>query len=340
MALIPSPPPDASATKRGLVSLLAQSFAGVKTFLAGVVAAGVNPLVTNSSTLGTSLLRWAAVHTHAVTFADGSVQTTKGETASLASAGTGASLVKTGAGPALAVKSLAPGTGISLNPVGDTVEIAATMTVKPLTGTPNGVAVTETASEINLSLPLVINVDAVAGRSPGAWIFIGGNLDTTGRVTLGAAGVLAHVLGTLVVEGGQIRSGPNDGQQRVLNHGPNTRVQLKGGGGGYAVQTGFTDANAGVDAAYVLDAAARYVRITGYLGQFTAGVLDATATAAVNLPTAIRPPSGRNYLGHLYTSGENEVGFVRVRDGTLYVHARTAIGANRAIHVDIGFFLA
>jgi hypothetical protein len=32
---IPSPPPDASATQRGLISTLAQSFAGLKTFLAG-----------------------------------------------------------------------------------------------------------------------------------------------------------------------------------------------------------------------------------------------------------------------------------------------------------------
>ena len=32
-----SPPPDASGTARGLVNLLAQTFAGVKTFLSAVI---------------------------------------------------------------------------------------------------------------------------------------------------------------------------------------------------------------------------------------------------------------------------------------------------------------
>lgn len=34
----PSPPPDASATRRGLVNLLAQTFAGVKTFTSALIA--------------------------------------------------------------------------------------------------------------------------------------------------------------------------------------------------------------------------------------------------------------------------------------------------------------
>jgi hypothetical protein len=39
MSLIPSPHPDASGTVRGLVSLVAQTFAGIKTFAARIIAA-------------------------------------------------------------------------------------------------------------------------------------------------------------------------------------------------------------------------------------------------------------------------------------------------------------
>lgn len=56
MAILPSPPPDASATQRGLVSLSAQTFAGAKTFTSTLIAsAGVQTgLVFNTNGTGAS----------------------------------------------------------------------------------------------------------------------------------------------------------------------------------------------------------------------------------------------------------------------------------------------
>lgn len=348
--LTPSPPPDATSTRRGLVSLLAQSFSGLKTFLGGVAAAGVTPIATNVSTLGTALLRWADVHTHAVTFADGTVQTTRGQTSSLASVGGGTSLVKTGTGPSLAVRSLVPSVGISINPVGDTLEIAATTTVKPVVGDGSNVVVTEGPTEIEVALAADVAVDNLNARGgPAAWLTIGPNL-TTGRVRLGAAGVLTHVLGPMVAaesivsDGGTIRTGPLDGQQRVLQQGPNTRVSLKGQPG-YSLQAGFLDTHANINGCYVLDLATRYVRVFGLVAQ-NSNVLVVGSTPVLNLPTAIRPPSGVRHIGHLYNTTnttDGPQGLARVLDGTLYFDwggSAPTSGTNRLWGVDIGFFLA
>lgn len=53
MSITPSPPPDASDTARGLVSLLAQTFAGVKTFTSKLVAAAGIELSSLWNTNGT-----------------------------------------------------------------------------------------------------------------------------------------------------------------------------------------------------------------------------------------------------------------------------------------------
>jgi hypothetical protein len=61
-AATPSPPPDASGTQRGLVNLAAQAFAGVKTFLAGIVTtlvsagAGTLTLRSDKGAAGTDVI--------------------------------------------------------------------------------------------------------------------------------------------------------------------------------------------------------------------------------------------------------------------------------------------
>ncbi len=98
--IVPGPPPDATQTRRGLVSTVAQTFAGLKRFLNGL-------------------------RTSKVVFDDLSEQTTAAVNPTLSDSAPGESLIKVASGSALELKRLIAGSGVTLTPTADGVEVAA-----------------------------------------------------------------------------------------------------------------------------------------------------------------------------------------------------------------------
>jgi hypothetical protein len=73
---IPSPPPDATSTKRGVVNTIAQTFAGLKTFVAGV---GLGGLLTLTKATSSNRLKLS----HGIEFPAGGIQDIPGITGQL-----------------------------------------------------------------------------------------------------------------------------------------------------------------------------------------------------------------------------------------------------------------